>query len=189
MGIVIPLGKTSVYEDFHADVIFLTAPVNVDTDETIIPEETWVYTDYHASVNFIVPVSANFDFDAIVSFYDSTPIPPIPPIENSSSPIGAFPGTVSNVIVGASAIILTQTINFYGAFLSGIQAAGETNGNYYFSINGTTIFEFFTNITKPDIEYNLPGILAINYGDVISLYVINTGNVTSNYNGTLLGGI
>ena len=151
----------------------------------------YVYNEWHADVNFIAPPpSVNFDVNAIVSF---VPNSIFNPNENQPLTISAISNSISNVEIGAGEVILAATISVSGAFLAGIQAAGDADGEYHMYINDTLLFRFFTNIMKPEINYNLPGALELNNGDVITLYVIstgdarNTGGIPLNYQGTLLG--
>ena len=161
----------------------------------LFPLENDVSRDFNATVTFIEPFVANgqFHISALVSFIHGGYIPPTPPPIDDISAIdivNAISGTALNVLPTTDATILSTIVTLPStqmAFLAGCQCAGDTNANYLITINGVTTFRFFTNIAKPDVEYDVPGQLILNHGDVLKLIVYNTGDVISNYNGTLLG--
>lgn len=152
--------------------------------DVIIPLDTDVDIDFPASVVFSGSAAASYDTRAVVSFA----------YNNGGGgggggyfPISSISGSALGITVGATATILTATVGVTGGFFVGVQASGDANGNYYVSVNNTQIFRFFTNIINPEVNYTAPADLVLSHGDVIRLYVQNTGDVTSDYDGTLLG--
>jgi len=139
---------------------------------------TDVNRDYHASVNFVASGRGQLDLYAVVSFTYAV---------QQGIPVSYQPGAALAVATNASANIVTATVGPSGGFLLGVQASGDTDGNYFLSINNVQIYRFFTNITNPDVDFTTSGQLTLAPGDVVALSCQNTGDVTANYNGTLFG--
>jgi len=148
----------------------------------ILPFNTDVDRDFPAHITFDAS-GGNVSVNAIVSF-----IPPANTTSIEGNVVNAYSGVALAVVVnGNASVVIVTASNTSGLFLAGFQAAGDTNANYIITINGVEKFRFFTNIVRPEVDYIVPGKLNINAGDLIKLIVYNTGDVTADYNGTLIG--
>lgn len=138
----------------------------------IIPLETSVYRDLAMYASFFPP-SANLGMSAT--------------FVNSAAPISSIlAGTAASVVAATTVSALLITANT-GAYLAGFQFSGDTNGVYAVYVNGTMLMRFTTNIMVPNIDYKFPNPMPLTVGDMVQVYVTNTGDSTASYQVACIG--